>query len=117
MFKLLNRATALQRLLSVGADARTHVAGQIAVIRADGAGGVETIVSSALSKPPQSWSRDGKYLLFQISEAGRPADIWLLSMDDRKAMPLLNAAFGESEARFSPDMKWITYTSNPSGKA
>jgi hypothetical protein len=38
------------------------------------------------------------------------------SLDDRKAHPLAESRFAETEARFSPDGKWIVYTSNESGR-
>ena len=35
----------------------------------------------------------------------------------RKVMPLLSTRFHESNAAFSPDGKWLTFTSNESGRA
>ena len=46
------------------------------------------------------------------------ADIWVLPMvGDRKPFPFLNTTFDESMARFSPDARWVAYTSNESGQS
>jgi hypothetical protein len=36
--------------------------------------------------------------------------------DDRKPIPLLRTKFNESSGRFSPDGRWIAYTSDESGR-
>ncbi|HEV3334716.1 MAG TPA: protein kinase [Bryobacteraceae bacterium] len=65
-----------------------------------------------------SWSRDGRFLLFYFSpnpKAG--ADLWVLPLEgDRKPVPLLATEFNELEAAFSPDARWVAYTSNESGR-
>lgn len=64
------------------------------------------------------WSRDGKYLLLSKGKyiGGNPCDIWVLPLaGDRTPFPLLKTPFLESDARFSPDGKWIAYTSNETG--
>jgi serine/threonine protein kinase/Tol biopolymer transport system component len=68
---------------------------------------------------PGSWSADGRFLLFAVFGAGSTftADLWVLPMTgDRKARPLLASRFAEGPARFSPDGKWIAYSSDESGK-
>jgi len=63
------------------------------------------------------WSADGKYLLFQMTgDSTLQTDIWVLPMTgDRKPVPFLKTPFHEAWARFSPDMRWVTYVSNESG--
>jgi len=64
-----------------------------------------------------SWSRDGRFLLYYFTATKTGADLWLLPLDgDRKPVPLLGTEFNELEAAFSPDMRWIAYTSNESGR-
>ncbi|MFN0101339.1 MAG: protein kinase domain-containing protein [Bryobacteraceae bacterium] len=66
---------------------------------------------------PTDWSRDGRYLLFSANMSGAANDIWLLPMDgERKSAPLLNSRAIEIEGTFSPDGKWIAYTSDESGR-
>jgi serine/threonine protein kinase len=88
-----------------------------------GAAGDELLLESPEGKLPTDWSSDGKHLAYQSA-----GDIWVLSMNpqggnperaggDRKAIPFLQTEFFEGEARFSPDGRWIAYSSNESGQA
>jgi Tol biopolymer transport system component len=64
---------------------------------------------------PSSWSPDGNYLTFRANVPETGMDIWLLSLSDRKAQPLLQTKFDEQNARISPDEKWLAYQSDESG--
>jgi eukaryotic-like serine/threonine-protein kinase len=78
----------------------------------DSAGDDELLVKSDIDKAPTSWSRDGRYLLY--NESG---NVWLLRLEgDRKPVAMLQTEFTEFAARFSPDMRWISYTSDISGQ-
>ncbi|KAB2880641.1 protein kinase [bacterium] len=63
------------------------------------------------------WSRDGKYILVRKINAGlNNSDIaWIDSEKRETLQPFLSSQFDEGEARFSPDGKWVSYTSNESG--
>jgi Tol biopolymer transport system component/predicted Ser/Thr protein kinase len=69
-------------------------------------------------KLPDSWSHDGRFLLyytFNVAQNGQ--DLWALPLEgDRKPVLLLGTKFNEREGSFSPDMRWIAYTSNESGR-
>jgi dipeptidyl aminopeptidase/acylaminoacyl peptidase len=66
---------------------------------------------------PTSWSRDGRFLLYTGRAPKTGADIWVLPMvGDRKPSLLLGTQFIEGQARFSPDGRWISYTSDESGR-
>jgi Tol biopolymer transport system component/predicted Ser/Thr protein kinase len=69
-------------------------------------------------KSPTSWSRDGRFLLYNTFQVpGTLQDIWVLPLEgDRKAVLLLGTEFQEREGNFSPDMRWIAYTSTESGR-
>ena len=57
------------------------------------------------------WSRDGKWISF----GGR--DMWIASPSgDRKPFAFLATSFREGGGRFSPDGKWIAYTSDETGR-
>src|SRR5262249_34950613 len=62
-----------------------------------------------------SWSSDGRMILFNVPAAATRGDIWWMSLADRKPQPYLATEFHESNARFSPDGKWIAYQSNETG--
>ena len=58
---------------------------------------------------PDSWSRDGKYLI-----VGRPQgsdyQIWALRVDgNREELPLVQGVMLADEARFSPDGRWVVF--------
>jgi Tol biopolymer transport system component len=83
-----------------------------------GAGAQAAVFTSKATKAPTSWSSDGRFVLFHSSDPQTPADIWLLPLTgERKPIAIVQTPFAESDARFSPDMKWIAYTSNASGRA
>jgi hypothetical protein len=65
---------------------------------------------------PQDWSPDGRFLLYQKS-ANEP-DLWVLPMtgEDRKPRPYLQTEFVELDGRFSPDGRFVAYSSNESGR-
>jgi Tol biopolymer transport system component/tRNA A-37 threonylcarbamoyl transferase component Bud32 len=66
---------------------------------------------------PNSWSRDGRFLLYFTPNPKTGRDIWVLPLQgDRKPVLLLGTEFSEYNARFSPDMQWIAYTSTESGR-
>lgn len=56
---------------------------------------------------PTDWSRDGRYLL-----STNHGDLWLLA--NGKSYPFQRTESNESEGQFSPDGKWIAYTSDES---
>jgi len=70
------------------------------------------------STHPTSWSHDGRFLLYYTVNAPKTGvDMWVLSMEgDRKPVLLLGTQFNEGNASFSPDMRWIVYQSNESGR-
>jgi eukaryotic-like serine/threonine-protein kinase len=78
----------------------------------------ELLKKSGEVKVPTSWSRDGRFLLFDTPNAlktGRAMGV--LSLEgDRKSVLLLGTAFSEGLGGFSPDERWIAYLSNESGR-
>jgi len=85
----------------------------------DGTGAVETIVSNGSDNLPSDWSSDGKFILFQSSKGSglSNSDVWIYSSETKKAEPWLDSPFAERQAKFSPDLRWIAYSSNESGRA
>ena len=86
---------------------------------ATGAGNDELVMESDGGTFADSWSRDGKYLLYEKNGgAGTKIDLWILPMTGGgKAFPYLETEFEEAHAQFSPDGRWIAYASNESGRA
>jgi len=76
------------------------------------------LLSGGGPKLPQSWSPDGKYLLYAFQDAKTSSwDLWVLPMQgEKKPFPFLASAANERAGWFSPDGKWLAYTSDESGK-
>jgi serine/threonine protein kinase/Tol biopolymer transport system component len=79
----------------------------------------ELFKKQAEVKFPTSWSRDGRFFLYYTTTGAQNGeDLWALPLEgDHKPVLLLGTKFNEREGSFSPDMRWIAYTSNESGQA
>ena len=83
---------------------------------ADGSREEELLLTSAADKVPTSWSRDGRFLLYTTADPKTKPDVWVLPMDgSRKPFPLLHTPSIERDAMFSPDGRWVAYSSDESG--
>jgi Tol biopolymer transport system component len=87
---------------------------------ADGSGSEELLLQSAETKRPNSWSPDGRFLLY--NSAQNNGDLMVLPMTEdqktrqRKPFPFISTPFNEQSGAFSPDGKWVAYQSNESGR-
>ena len=82
----------------------------------NGTGTEELFYKSSEGKGPTSWSPDGRFLLYY--SLGQPTHVKLLAASgpaDRAPVPVVDPQFNSITARFSPDGRWIAYTSNESG--
>jgi eukaryotic-like serine/threonine-protein kinase len=83
---------------------------------ASGAKDEEPVMESSGYKIPNSWSRDGRFLLYTEMNPKTKADLWVLPLEgDRIPIPFLRTEFNEADGHFSPDMRWVAYTSDESG--
>jgi len=75
------------------------------------------LLESAETKYPTSWSRDGG-LLYTVINPKTKNDLWMLPLaGGGKPMRVAGMEFSESDGQFSPDAKWIAYTSDESGRS
>ncbi|MBK5294540.1 MAG: serine/threonine-protein kinase [Acidobacteriia bacterium] len=66
---------------------------------------------------PIDWSWDGRYLMYVKDDSTNVRKLWILPLHgDRKPIPFAQSGFVEPDAKFSPDGRWIAYTSNKSGR-
>jgi Tol biopolymer transport system component len=86
---------------------------------ASGVGGEELLYADNQDKYAQSYSPDGRYLLYIAVGATTGQDVWVLPLTgDRKPIPIATTRFNEGVgASFSPDGRWIAYSSNESGRS
>ena len=86
---------------------------------ASGARGDELLLKSDSDKAVEDWLRRGRSLLFSQRGAKGGYDLWVLPLDspgERKPIPFLRSEEYDSRwARFSPDGRWVAYSSNESG--
>ena len=67
---------------------------------------------------PTDWSLDGRFIAFVDAGFPRTAnetqgDVWLLDVANAwKAIPLLTTKFHEANPAFSPDGRWLAFTSS-----
>jgi eukaryotic-like serine/threonine-protein kinase len=80
-----------------------------------GSGETEALASIPTEAILGDWSPDGSTIVYDWGTTS--SDIWLLPLSgDRKPRPFLNGAFEEFSGRFSPDGRFLAYTSNESGR-
>ncbi len=76
------------------------------------------LLVTAENKAPQDWSPDGRTVLYTVLGQKTRIDLWAVRLDgDKKSFPVLQTAFDELDAQFSPDGHWIAYESNQSGRS
>jgi Tol biopolymer transport system component len=90
-------------LYQVAATATTESAADIVLVDHD-------------AKWPVSWSADGRYLLYVINGQRTGNDILVLPLfGDRRPFPFKQTMESENWAAFSPDGKWVAYSSTEAG--
>src|SRR5262249_53558500 len=90
--------------------------------RTDAAGESQLLTRSGNAQFPFSWSTDGKRLAFMENNPQTGFDIWTLPLERdgvgiRAGKPelFLQTPFDERHPAFSPDGRWLAYSSNESG--
>jgi serine/threonine protein kinase len=96
---------------------RSDVPDQHIHVRAvSGLGSEEELASMPGFQIGTQWSSDGRYIAFTNMSPALDWDLWLYSIAEKKAFPLLKTSFDEGTSYFSPDGKWFVYASDESGR-
>jgi Tol biopolymer transport system component len=79
-----------------------------------GAGNEESLLKSTETKFPYDWSSDGRFLLYATAPN---FSLWFLPLtgDDHRPVSYLHTDANNSQARFSPDGRFVAYASDVSG--
>ncbi|MGB8960039.1 MAG: protein kinase [Candidatus Aminicenantales bacterium] len=81
----------------------------------DGSSPMERLTTSEYDQRPGSWSLDGKTVaLVEKPVAGGQWDIAMMDVPSGRVTPFLNSQFDEQCPEFSPDGRWIAYSSDES---
>jgi hypothetical protein len=69
---------------------------------------------------PSDWSPDSRYIIYCGPTIATRYDLWLLPLagapGDKKLVTFLNSPADEMQANFSPDGRFVAYTSNEPGR-
>jgi Tol biopolymer transport system component len=92
-------------------------------IRSDGAGEAQPLLESKNDLNPISFSADGRRLAYTQLNPETGFDLWTVTLDLRdpghpkpgKPELFLRTPFNERDGVFSPDGRWMAYTSDESG--
>jgi Tol biopolymer transport system component len=98
---------------------RSHRDGQPNLYRksADGSGIDEVLLTSSEEKGPEDWSANGQYIAYHVTSDAGNVDLYALPLiGDRRPIPIATTPGNEGGARFSPDGRWIAYTSYETGR-
>jgi hypothetical protein len=89
--------------------------GDVWKVRTSGIGAPEKIYTSPADDLPIDWSHDGKTIAILSINNDTVEDVMVLPADGGDAVPILRTPFREMHPQFSPDDRWLMYTSDESG--
>jgi hypothetical protein len=93
----------------------------------------QPLIESADSKWPLDWSRDGRFLLYHVTDPKTGFDLMAKGMsganaspsglnspkmtgDARNSIVIANTRFAEDNGQFSPNGQWVAFQTNESGR-
>jgi Tol biopolymer transport system component len=82
-----------------------------------GTGSDEFLFQSEEDKWPNDWSSDGRFISFGSLNPKTKLDSWILPrVGDRKPFRIVQNQFFAAWTTFSPDRRWVAYTSDENGR-
>jgi eukaryotic-like serine/threonine-protein kinase len=86
-------------------------------MNADRSAAPERLDPKGTRQSPVSFSPDGKFLTFDQKDGETDDDAWILPIGGvAEPRPIARTKSGEGGAKFSPDGRWVAYSSTESGK-
>jgi Tol biopolymer transport system component len=80
-------------------------------VKPDGTG-LERLTDSPAYDDQAAFSPDGKRLVFVTTRNGGTADLWTMDLQTRRARALTSGAGGDFRPSWSPDGRWIAFSSD-----
>ena len=74
--------------------------------------GLEQLTDQPAYNDQAAFSPDGERIVFVSTRAGGHANLWLLDIPTRKATPLTSGDGGDFRPSWSPDGRWIAFSSD-----
>ena len=84
-------------------------------VPADASEAAKPLLVKPLDQFPNTWSPDGRSLIFHENHPTTGWDLWVLPLDGEPSV-LLALPSNEMNAEFSPDGRWVAYVSDESGR-
>ena len=86
-------------------------------VNASGEGEPTLLYRSETNKYPLAWSQDSKSLLFEndILPSNQELEIWALQLDTATVTPVVFGPGNATQARLSPDNRWLLYSFSEHG--
>ncbi|MBT5877029.1 MAG: protein kinase [Candidatus Latescibacteria bacterium] len=95
-----------------------NVSSDIFLVSTDGKGRVLPVVTGRKSEWVASWSRDGRYLAYEVDDPDTKRDLWYIPMDgDRSPRPFLRSDAQEFYPNLAPDGEYVAYQSDETGRS
>ncbi|MBZ5620758.1 MAG: serine/threonine-protein kinase [Acidobacteriia bacterium] len=92
-------------------------------VRTDGTGSEERVLESQDVLRVNDWSRDGRSVIYNQRAPETGTDLWTLAVTPdgklapgAKPRPFAREPFNQDRGRFSPDVRWVAYQSDESGR-
>ncbi len=78
---------------------------------------IERLTTSELTQQPGSMTPDGRYLAYVLWRHSTGSAIWILDLNNLESKPILDTEHDYNYPDFSPDGRWLAYTSSESHRS
>ncbi len=96
-----------------------HSEGDLIIVRKDigGRSDPERIGRWGRAGGTSDWSPDQRYLLYHSFDEDQGSNLWLVPVSgEEEPFPLVASPFSHLTGKFSPDGRWLAYTSDETGQ-